>query len=186
MASWQERVVTADVVQILLTNGADPNLRNIEGDTALHNACQNGQQFIVQLLLDNGADGHIANQENSTALDVAARFDRRDVVALLLDHDSTIVESTRSLREAAKTGREAIVKILLDKGMDCNQKDEDTGETALHEAVRFYRVKIVELLMGYGADPYSRSHEDQTCLDLLQQQPANPKKTAMTELIEGS
>ena len=44
-----------DLVTLLLENGADPKLADLEGFTALHFAAQEHVPQIVQLLLDKGA-----------------------------------------------------------------------------------------------------------------------------------
>lgn len=44
------------MVEVLLTGGANPNLRNSRGQTPLSNAKQNGYQGISELLLCHGAD----------------------------------------------------------------------------------------------------------------------------------
>ncbi len=38
-------------------------------------------------------------------------------------------------------------------------QDPTTGDTALHEAARFCRVELMEMLLGYGADPYVKNQE---------------------------
>ena len=91
-------------------------------------ACQNGQTYVVMLLIDNGADVHAVTHDGDTPLDIAARFNRREVVSFLLDNDPSVIQSTRSLREAVKNGRSEIVKILLDMGMEPGAQDQQTGD----------------------------------------------------------
>jgi ankyrin repeat protein len=40
LAAWQERTDSAEIVEALLANGADPNLRDKTGSIPLHNAAQ--------------------------------------------------------------------------------------------------------------------------------------------------
>ena len=60
-----------DKVKILLNAGADVNLQDIEGDTALHYTAYSGNIEILKLLLENNADKSIRNKDGETALDVA-------------------------------------------------------------------------------------------------------------------
>ncbi|KAK8169729.1 ankyrin repeat protein, partial [Phyllosticta citrichinensis] len=46
----------ADIVKLLLRNGADPNSTNHEGFTRLHLAASLGRPDIIQELLERGAD----------------------------------------------------------------------------------------------------------------------------------
>ena len=57
---------------LLLGNGADIDLQNADGDTALHVGCKNGAPLrLVQALVDAGADLTLRNADGHSALDVA-------------------------------------------------------------------------------------------------------------------
>jgi len=112
-------------------------------------AAQNGKVYVVMMMADAGADLHAENAQGETPLDVAARYKNGDVASFLLNADRSIISSTRSLREAAKAGQGAIVRLLLDMGMDVGACDGDTKDTALHEAVRYLKVEVAEILLGY-------------------------------------
>uniref|UniRef100_A0A1X7SKQ1 Uncharacterized protein n=1 Tax=Amphimedon queenslandica TaxID=400682 RepID=A0A1X7SKQ1_AMPQE len=45
-----------EVVSVLLSNGADPNIKNEYERTPLHNAASEGHNKVVSVLLSNGAD----------------------------------------------------------------------------------------------------------------------------------
>lgn len=51
-----------NVVELLLTKGADPNVQNIYGETPLHQAVDNGKHNIINLLLEKNADPNIQQQ----------------------------------------------------------------------------------------------------------------------------
>lgn len=59
-------------------NACDDN-----GNTALHQAAQEGQENIVKYLLTHGADIEQTDDDGETALDIAARNDQNAVVELL-------------------------------------------------------------------------------------------------------
>lgn len=73
------------VVNLLLSNGADPNHSNKSKETALLLASSGGHEPVVQLLLKNGADPHISDNDGNTALFLAAGEGHELVVQLLLD-----------------------------------------------------------------------------------------------------
>ena len=59
------------LVRILLEYGSDPDLRNFDGVTALHNAVFEKHYDIVAMLLDSGADPNIKDRLGNTAFHLA-------------------------------------------------------------------------------------------------------------------
>ena len=72
----------------LLENGVDVNLRDSEGNTALHyaakNSSKNAAKTYCELLLDFKADVNIANNDGKTAVDIAVETDNEPLVKFLL------------------------------------------------------------------------------------------------------
>eukprot|EP00043_Microstomoeca_roanoka_P012083 m.116017 g.116017 ORF g.116017 m.116017 type:complete len:682 (+) comp15385_c0_seq3:196-2241(+) len=184
MAAWQERERSIDVVELLLKNHADPNIANAQTNTPLHHAAQNGQTHVLMMLLDSGADVHAHNDAGDTPLDIAVRFNREDVASFLLNHDISVTSSTRSLREAARMGRQALVRLLLDMGMDVAAEDPETKDTALHLAVRYARKDVVETLLAFGADPYQSNAEGETPHSIVANSTDEAAKAEFFRLIE--
>ena len=60
-----------DVVVALLRRGADPDVRDEEGNTVLHWAASRGHGWVVDLLVRYGADLYAKNKRGRTPLDVA-------------------------------------------------------------------------------------------------------------------
>lgn len=60
------------VVRLLLDRGAEMNLKNKEGSTALHVAAFFGQPEVVEVLLDKGADTGIRNNYGQTPLEIVS------------------------------------------------------------------------------------------------------------------
>ena len=60
--------------------------------------------------------------------------------------------NTRNMLMAAFDGDLATVKILLDKGVNVNDKDEDSGGTALIKAAVMGHLEVVKFLIDKGAD----------------------------------
>lgn len=54
------------IAELLLVNGADPNVRNRHGVTALMTAAKHGHMNIVKLLISKGADVAAASKVRSS------------------------------------------------------------------------------------------------------------------------
>jgi len=71
------------LVELLLLNGANPNLTDENGTTALMYAVQFKNETIIKLLLANKADASLLNQEGKTAFEYAV-FSKNDNIINLL------------------------------------------------------------------------------------------------------
>ena len=78
-----------NLVKLLLEKGADPNIQNNDGNTALIKACNEGHTEIVQLLLKDGrTDPNIQNNNGNTPLIFACYKGHTTIVELLLNERS--------------------------------------------------------------------------------------------------
>ena len=106
----------AEVVAILLQNGADSNIGDRNGNTALMGATFKGYDAIAHKLLDNGADPNVQNGQGATALTFAATFHRNQVAQHLLQAgaDKSIADTfgKTPLDHARVQDNEALVHIL--------------------------------------------------------------------------
>ena len=70
--SMAARTSKADVIRALLEAGADPNARDEDGDTALHDAARYGKAGEkLEALLDGGADPTLRNNAGKLPWDYA-------------------------------------------------------------------------------------------------------------------
>ncbi|KHJ76905.1 ankyrin repeat protein, partial [Oesophagostomum dentatum] len=81
-----EEQVLEDLTR-LRSAGADLNLWDDSGDTALHMAVSSGRVGLVKKLLQLGASPVIRDQKNSTCLHLAARMCALDMVKVLLENE---------------------------------------------------------------------------------------------------
>ncbi|TRY80359.1 hypothetical protein TCAL_02993, partial [Tigriopus californicus] len=112
-------------LQTLLEYGANANVTDSSGWTALHFASSNGFLSHVQTLLDHRADVNARNDDGSTPLLLAASQGQIDVVKVLIARGANLnpAEKTANtpLYKAARNGHLGVVKYLserLDSGND--------------------------------------------------------------------
>jgi len=112
----------SESVRALLEVGADPNLRNEGGTTALMWAVTDGEK--TRLLLDHGADVNSRSDDGRTPLIIAtSQLGTSAVVKMLLDRGAnpnvsatTINGNMTPLTYAALAGDESELRALLDRG----------------------------------------------------------------------
>lgn len=75
-------------VNVLVSNGANVNAININGNTSLLYASKNGHVNIVKILLCNGADRHYKLQNGKTCFDIT---DSEEIKMLLENWEVTMV-----------------------------------------------------------------------------------------------
>lgn len=145
-----------DTVRVLLTNGADPNIRDHEGRTALMVASLKGNIDIVEILLQHRANPNDQSSEMITALMYACQKDENvRIVKLLVRHFADVYavdnKSVTALMYASRYGSTQIVDYLLAFHQDINHQDVNGG-TALMYACKYGNLDIVRLLLEHGAD----------------------------------
>ena len=72
------------LLEVLFSVGADPNIKNKEGNTALHEATLGEDEEVALLLIQSGADVNAVNNEGLTPLWGAAAMGLPRVVSALL------------------------------------------------------------------------------------------------------
>ena len=139
-----------EVVKLLLESGADVNLEDMYGSSALICAARGGHKDVVELLLENGVN------LDSKALREATLEGHKEIVERLIKEGADVNVSNAkgysALMCAASDGFAEIVEILLKNGADVNAKNNE-GETVLLSTVNWLSPsrKIIELLIDNGA-----------------------------------
>ena len=150
-AAW---VGSTEAMTLLLDRGADPNLTNSSGSTALMMSVT--ELAKVKLLLARGADVNKATPRGRTALLLAALSPRSaDVVKALIaagaDVKAVDAFKTTALIAATLGNDTETIRLMLDAGLDVNAADFP-GSTPLINASSAGNLEIVRLLLAKGAN----------------------------------
>jgi ankyrin repeat protein len=73
----------ADIVGLLLRDGASVNARQTGGHSALHAAAAAGNTVMARRLLEHGADPDLADDDGRTPVDLAREGGHDDLLGLL-------------------------------------------------------------------------------------------------------
>ncbi len=141
------------IAMVLRTAGANVNMVDECGNTALHKAAFNGYADCVKILLATGANINAVNRDGRTAVQKAAKNGHADCVRMLLavgaDVDAVDRDGRTALYLAACRGHADCVELLLAVGAEVNAVDRD-GNKALYYAAFYDHTKCVELLLAAG------------------------------------
>jgi ankyrin repeat protein len=150
----------ADIARVLLEEGADPNIQDEFGITALMRASGKGHTQVVQELLKHPqTNPNLQDSGGSTALMNASMYGLSQVVQALLSHPKTNLNlqnewGENALYWASKEGHSQVVQELLKyPNIDPNLQNK-YGDTALMRASIGGHSKVVKLLLSHpNIDP---------------------------------
>lgn len=144
---------SAEIVRVLLDFGADPKIKDRDGDVPLHRAASRSSIEVGKLLI-NRTDINIQNNFKATPLHFAAQNKRSEFIVFLLEHgaDPQIqnIYGHLPLHFLVEEGDIKTIQLLVSKMKDLNIKDH-TGRTPLTIAHMAKRQDVVDFLIENGA-----------------------------------
>ncbi|ETW96991.1 MAG: hypothetical protein ETSY1_24395 [Candidatus Entotheonella factor] len=149
------RYAAVDVMEVLIQSGADLDIRDHHGNTALMMAVFGQGMRAANLLKASGA-----SHEGLKEVELFEAIELKDagrVQTLLQDSinvDARIGETT-ALCQAATSGQDEIVKLLLAAGADVDRRASGYFNPLLYAAYRGH-LEIVRVLLDAGADVHVR------------------------------
>ena len=152
----------ADVLNILLRDGADLEAKCNRGGTPLHQAVISSHPQIIREMLAKGADLTAADASGLTPLHRAAASSEVDVVNILLsagsDRSTYDNSGNMPIHLAVGKGHLAAVKVLSRDLPDLEVKTA-SGDSLLHIAVLMNHLQVVEYLLQnkVHVNPWSKS-----------------------------
>ncbi|KAL4239818.1 hypothetical protein ACF0H5_000620 [Mactra antiquata] len=157
----------AEVIDLLIENGAEINLQNNTHYAPLHMAVIGGQLDIVKQLLDKGANIEARDGDHMTPVHRCSMYGKLEVLQVLLNRGASVnartSEQMTPLLVATWKGHTNLVEYLLNNEAKITSTDS-CMRTALHWAVDQGHYSILQLLMKNGGEELmsSMDHRDQT------------------------
>ncbi|XP_052336955.1 protein phosphatase 1 regulatory subunit 12A-like isoform X1 [Oncorhynchus keta] len=168
-------------VAVLLRQGADINHANIDGLTALHQACIDENAEMVQFLVESGSDVNRGDNEGWTPLHASASCGFIQITKYLIEHGARVgavnSEGELPLDVATEDAMERLLKGEIKKqgvDVDLARREEErvmladanavlagsgvltphpnTNATALHVAAAKGYIEVMKVLLQCGLD----------------------------------
>lgn len=155
---WAATTDAGDIVNYLISQGADVDKQDPDGWTALHTAVSAGNDAIVRALVAAGADVNRRNDKGLTPLHYAASKTRIEIGKFLIERGANINARDNAnqlpLHRAATTGSTGFIELLLqEKSQTARLNVADrVGNTPLHLAIESAHAQAAVMLIEAGAN----------------------------------
>ncbi|PNF26961.1 hypothetical protein B7P43_G12695 [Cryptotermes secundus] len=178
----------------LLEKGADIDTANVDGLTALHQACIDDNLEMVEFLVENGADVNRGDNEGWTPLHATASCGFISIAKYLIEHGGNVAAVNNDAELPLDIAESDEMEDMLQQninaqGIDCDEaRNEEermmledakewlnnggieetphpkTGATALHIAAAKGYIKVMSVLLQGGANLNSQDFDGWTPL----------------------
>lgn len=156
------------IVKFLIGCGVDANVQDEHGYTPLLICCSNGFTSLASLLVESSIAGHLPeplevdtrdHRGSITALNCAAMKGQLEIIKILVSRGQADVNQTFSkglspLMHAALGGYTEVVRYLIEKRAN-PLKQDSSGATALHHAIKNGHLGVLDVMLEQGVDVHS-------------------------------
>jgi ankyrin repeat protein len=156
-----------DVVESLITHGADINYLNDDGSSPIFFSLDNID--IFKLLIENGADINVCDKYGSLLYFLCRNDTNIDFIKILFDHNINV--SDLSIFKACKFGCMGIIKLFMTYNKDIiNIIDYNNFDwTLLHMACNYNYINIVKFLVDEGINFHTEDINGKKPIDIAKE-----------------
>lgn len=164
------------IARFLLEHGADPNAKDVCGDTPLHHAIWYCPGEVTTMLIEMGAYVNSRNVHGYTPLCIALLKRQRKIMSMLATAgaDPNICDNegnnalNYSLLRSSPVPEDMFIAVI-GMGADVNMPD-NKGQTPLMKAASMTLVSYMKIIISAGADIKKTDQWGRTALDILREQ----------------
>ncbi|CAM8879763.1 unnamed protein product [Rhodiola kirilowii] len=151
------------IVDILLSRGADVNLKNDGGRTALHYAASKGWVKIAEALISHGAKINLKDKVGCTPLHRAASIGNSEICELLIEEGAEVDAEDRAgqtpLMSAVICENKEAAMLLIRHGADVDVEDKE-GYTVLGRASHDFRPLLIDAAKAMLEQDWHKTSEE--------------------------
>jgi ankyrin repeat protein len=154
-----------DIVDVLIDAGADPNVRDRRGKTALMSAAGDLIVGLLRKLLQHGADVNAQDESRWSALMHATIASRTDAYTTKKDKNGKTIDVNAVVRGDIVIDDDQVqtINLLVNAGADLEARN-NVGETPLILAVKEMNLIAFRTLLDRHADINAESEDGNTAL----------------------
>ncbi len=150
-----------NLAQYLVIRGANLNILDNSGNTALHIAATKHDYPTINFLVDNAASINIIDKSGKKPLDYLPENKRTSII---INRLATQAEFDQALFDFTESNSYVGASLAINKGANVNSVNQH-GNTALLLAVKANNADIVALLLSHGANPTKCDKDGKLAMD---------------------
>ena len=141
-----------DILNLLISCGADIEHKNLDGKRALHEAALSGSLSCVQMLVSSLANVDVLKRADWTPLMFACSNNHLEVASYLIDQGADIKivnkDGWTCFHLACREGHMEILNLLYSHDKSSAQTVSNNGRTALHTACMSGSLNVAQFLIS--------------------------------------
>jgi ankyrin repeat protein len=164
----------------------DPFLARLANPGTIHMAACRGDLAAVKRLVATGTDPNAKDEFGCAPLHWAVAGERNEVADFLISQGASLNEyNNMGCPPVTVATRFDMVRLLVSRGADVNGAMSGNGRTRLHIACMTGKLDVVKFLVANGADVNVKTHGGQTPLSIAEERGHTEIVAILTKASEG-